>query len=207
MKKYLAILTIALSTTVYAATAYLIGQRDGTSPTGAPVKICTYGGPQNAELLVEPFAVCPPSIGEPDNHTGGYTAAVNAQSQRALQDAQTKLIQAETKALEAQRAQKAAQPKVLVPRTEARRQETTSTARTDAATWPSTPEQQAYLDQWSTWLKRCLDFCAIDEKCSKLCTNSFAHSMRCAMGDSLACDDRDRDSADLEAYSRRTGSK
>ena len=72
------------------------------------------------------------------------------------------------------------------------------------ATWPSTPEEQAYSDKLDNWLKQCLEKCGPDEQCREnACLNTYAHSYLCAAGNTLACAERDRDAAEIARYDQK----
>lgn len=73
--------------------------------------------------------------------------------------------------------------------------------------WPSTPAERAYSEELVRWVKTCLDKCGPDGECQRLCRNTWVHSVRCATGDRLACDDRARDLADIERYNTQFRSR
>jgi hypothetical protein len=180
VKNCLALFTIAIATTAYAAGDYLIGQHNGTSATGEPVKICIYGEPGKAELQIQPFAACPPSIEVLNAYTGGYTGAINAQSQRAVQDAQTKALQL-------------ANPQTSEPA---------------VATSTSSPEQRAlWTDEWGLWLRQSLDLCSdnrieMRDQCRTVANKTYKDAIACNDGYREFCGDRDNDLTEFGRWQR-----
>ena len=70
---------------------------------------------------------------------------------------------------------------------------------------PLNPEQQAGAtapeDPWMPWFIECIKQCGADDQCkTRICRNTWEHAIRCASGDRVACDDGDRDRAEIERY-------
>jgi hypothetical protein len=187
VKRYLAMVVIALPTLAFAQISYLIGQRIGTSANGQAVKICSYAGREKAQLEIEPFASCPPSVGGSSvggsvDYTGGYSAGMNAQSQRALQNAQTKLLETQTRAAEAQ-------TRAL--------QQANMDDRPRAAPSAMAPQQREWADQWKRLLQQSLDSCGSgsaenSNACQRAATRAYGNAIACNSGDRDGCSARDK---------------
>lgn len=190
MKSYLALLSIALPMLANGQTAGLVGERMGMSANGEAVKICTYVGPQQVQLLVAPYASCPPSLGGPPNYTGGYSSAINAQSQRAVQDAQTKLLESQTKAIEAQ----------------IRALEQANAKGQQGVSSNATIQQQGdWAEQWTRWLRQSLDMCDSilgegRDVCKKAAKSVYADATACNAGDRNACSEKEKDLAEFQRW-------
>jgi hypothetical protein len=180
MKHCLALFTIVISTTANAAGVYLIGQRSGISATGQPVKICIYGEPQEAELQIQPFAACPPSIEVLNAYTSGNAGAIDAQSQRTIPDAQTKALQQSN-------------PQIF---------------QSAAPPLPSTSEQRAqWADEWGLWLRQNLDLCfdnqvVKQDQCRRIASKTYKDAIACNDGYHELCRDRDNDLIELGRWQR-----
>ena len=76
-------------------------------------------------------------------------------------------------------------------------------AQAPATSWPSTPEEHAYLERIAVWIKQCVDVCSADnagKPCEKICTDAGAHLIGCAAGNRPFCDEARSDEAKRERY-------
>jgi hypothetical protein len=114
---------------------------------------------------------------------------MNAQSQRAVQDAQTKLLESQTKAIEAQ--------------TRALEQ---ANAKSQQGVAPHATTQQAdWAEQGTRWLRQSLDMCdsVVGEGrdvCKKAAKSAYADANACNAGDRTACAEKERDLAELQRW-------
>jgi hypothetical protein len=180
VKNCLALFTIAISTTALAAGVDFIGQRNGTSAAGEPVKICLYGEPLEAELQIRPFAACPPSIQVLNLYTGGYAGAMNAPSQRAVQDAAANTLP------------------LVNPQTSA----------SAGAPPPWSPEPRGlWAAEWQLWLRQSLDLCSdhgveMKDQCRRIADKAYKDAIACNDGQRESCGDRDNDLTEFGRWER-----
>jgi hypothetical protein len=180
VKNFLVLFTIAISTTALAAGVDFVGQRNGTSAAGEPVKICLYGEPLEAELQIRPFAACPPSIQVLNLYTSGYAGVMNAPSPRALQDAS--------------------------PMTSPLAKPRTSASAEAPPPWSPEP-RGLWAAEWQLWLKQSLNLCSDDglemqDQCRRIADKVYRDAIACNDGQRESCGDRDNDLTEFGRWER-----